>query len=55
MLNLTNFKRKGNKFNRAKEMIKAERKDFGELLIKQIGTIDAQLKPAKDHMVQKDH
>lgn len=55
MLNLSNFKRREKKFKKDKEMIKVERRDSEELLIKSTGTIDVLWKPASDHMDRKDH
>lgn len=40
MLSLPNWKKKVRKFKKAKEVIKIERKDLGELLTKYKGIID---------------
>jgi hypothetical protein len=55
MENLQNYKRKENKFKKAREVMKIEKKDLGELQIKFNGIIVVLLIHAKDHMVLKDH
>ena len=52
---MLNYKKKDNKFNSDKPMIKIEKKDLEELPIKLKDIIVVLSKLAKDHMVLKDH
>ena len=55
MQNLQNYKRRGNKFKKVREVMKIDRKDLEELQIKFKGIIVVLLIHAKDRMVPKDH